>query len=127
VRRLGLGAAAGRYPLELMTAYRRLLDDASTVEAICEDYRAGATIDREHDDADRGRRRIECPVLVLWSARSALPRLYDDVFGVWRPWAREVRGRGLDAGHFLAEDEPETAAHELTALLDRLPTHVTEV
>ena len=127
VRRLGLGAAAGRYPPELMTAYRRLLDDASTVEAICEDYRAGATIDREHDDADRGRRRIECPVLVLWSARGALPRLYDDVLGVWRPWAREVGGRGLDASHFLVEDEPETVARELIALLDRLPTPVTEV
>jgi haloacetate dehalogenase len=127
VRRLGLGAAAGRYPPELMTAYRHLLDDASTVEAICEDYRAGATIDRGHDDADRGRRRIECPVIVLWSARGALPRLYDDVLGVWRPWAREIGGRGLDASHFLVEDEPETVARELTALLDRLPTHVTEV
>ena len=127
VRRLGLGAAAGRYPPELMTAYRHLLDDASTVEAICEDYRAGATIDREHDDADRGRRRIECPVLVLWSARGALPRLYDDVPGVWRPWAREVGGRGLDASHFLVEDEPEAVSRELTALLDRLPTPVTEV
>ena len=127
VRRLGLGAAAGRYPPELMTAYRHLLDDASTVEAICEDYRAGATIDREHDDADRGRRRIQCPVLVLWSARGALPRLYDDVLGVWRPWAREVGGRGLDASHFLVDDEPEAVARDLTALLDPLPTHVTEV
>lgn len=127
VRRLGLGAAPDRYPAELMTAYRGLLDDASTVEAICEDCRAGATIDREHDDADRGRRRIECPLLALWSARGALPRLYGDVLDVWRPWAREVGGRGLDASHFLAEDEPEAVAGELGALLDRLPTPATEV
>jgi haloacetate dehalogenase len=127
VRRLGLGAAAGRYPDELMAAYRSLLDDASTVEAICEDYRAGATIDREHDDADRDRRRIECPVLALWSARGALPRLYDDVLGVWRPWARQLSGRGLDASHFLVEDAPETVAHDVAALLHRSPTLVTEV
>jgi len=127
VRRLGLGGEAGRYPEGLMAAYRRLLDDPSTVEAICEDYRAGATIDREHDDADRGRNRVECPALVLWSARGALPRLYDDVLGVWRPWARELSGQGLDASHFLVEDRPELVAGELARLLDRSSTHVREV
>jgi haloacetate dehalogenase len=127
VRALGVGRAPGRYPEVVLDAYRALLDDAGTVEAICEDYRAGATVDREHDEADRGRRRIECPVLVMWSARGALPRLYGDVLEVWRPWAREVSGRGLDATHFLVEDEPEAVAHELIALLDRSPSHVMEV
>lgn len=114
---LGLGRAPGRYPPELMALYRRLLDDAGTVEAICEDYRAGATVDREHDDADRGRRRVECPLLALWSARGALPRLYGDVLAVWAPWAGTVTGRGLDTSHFLVEDEPEEVARELTAFL----------
>jgi haloacetate dehalogenase len=127
VRGLGVGRAPGRYPEVVLDAYRALLDDAGTVEAICEDYRAGATVDREHDEADRGRCRIECPVLVMWSARGALPRLYGDVLEVWRPWAREVSGRGLDATHFLVEDEPEAVAHELIALLDRSPSHVMEV
>ena len=86
VRALGLGRASGRYPDELMAAYRHMLDDASTVQAICEDYRAGATIDRAHDDADRSERQIECPLLALWSAGGALPRLYGDVLDVWRPW-----------------------------------------
>ena len=120
VRALGLGRAPDRYPPELMAAYRRLLDDPGTVEAICEDYRAGATIDREHDDADRGERRIECPLLALWSAHGALPRLYGNVLEVWRPWAREVTGRGLDASHFLVEDRPEEVAGELTAFLPAL-------
>jgi haloacetate dehalogenase len=110
VRALGLGGVPDRYPPELMTLYRRLLDDAGTVEAICEDYRAGAGIDREHDDADRGRRFIECPLLALWSARGALPRFYGDVLDVWRPWARDVTGSGLDASHFLVEDQPEQVA-----------------
>jgi len=117
VRALGLGGAPGRYPPELMAAYRRVLDDPGTVEAICEDYRAGADIDRAHDDADRGARRIECPLLALWSARGALPRLYGDVLEVWRVWAREVTGRGLDASHFLVEDRPHTVAQALSAFL----------
>jgi haloacetate dehalogenase len=117
VRALGLGRAPDRYPPELMSAYRRLLDDPSTVAAICEDYRAGAGVDREQDDADRGIRRIDCPMLALWSARGALPRLYGDVLEVWRPWASAVTGRGLDAIHFLVEDRPEDVADELAALL----------
>ena len=74
---------------------------------MCEDYRAGATVDVEHDTADRGSgRRIECPVLVLWAARGGLPRFYPDVLDVWRPWAADVRGAGIDARHFLAEERP---------------------
>jgi haloacetate dehalogenase len=114
---LGIGVTAGRYPATLVTAYRDLLDDPGTVEAICEDYRAGATIDREHDDADLGKRRIQCPLLLLWSASGALPRLYGDVLDVWRPWAQQVTGRGLDSTHFLVEDQPEEVASELGTFL----------
>ena len=81
---------------------------------MCEDYRAGATIDRELDEADRGRRRIACPVLALWSARDELPRWFD-VLEVWRGWAGDVRGRGIAAGHFLAEEAPRETAAELGA------------
>lgn len=117
VRALGIGTTAGRYPDAVVAAYRDLLDDATTVEAICEDYRAGATIDREHDDADLGLRRIQCPLLVLWSAGGALPRLYGDVLDVWRPWAGRAYGRGIDATHFLVEDRPDDVARELRALV----------
>ena len=117
VRALGLGRATGRYPAELMEAYRGLLDDAGTVEAICEDYRAGAGVDRDHDDADRGRRYVECPLLVLWSAHGALPRFYGDVLDVWRPWARQVTGEGVSGSHFLVEDRPEHVADLLSAFL----------
>jgi haloacetate dehalogenase len=120
VRRLGLGRAPGRYPPEAMTIYRRLLDDPGVVEAICEDYRAGAGVDREHDDADRQQqRRITCPLLVLWSASGALPRLYGDVLDVWQAWAGDVRGSGVDASHFLAEDQPDDVADQVRELLDR--------
>jgi haloacetate dehalogenase len=118
VRALGLGAAPSRYPADLMAAYRALLDDSETVHAMCEDYRAGAGVDREHDDADLGRRWIEPPMLALWSERGALPRFYGDVLKVWRPWARDVTGRAVAASHFLVEDAPELVTAELIAFLD---------
>jgi haloacetate dehalogenase len=85
---------------------------------MCEDYRAGASVDLAHDDADReAGRQIACPVLVLWAARGALPRFYADVLEVWRPWAPDLRGEAFDATHFLAEDRPEETAAKLLAFL----------
>lgn len=118
VRALGVGGSPGRYPPAVVATYRALLDDPGTVQAICEDYRAGATVDRDHDDADAGHRRITCPLLVLWSSRGALPRLYADVLDVWRPWAELVNGVGMPGSHFFAEDEPERTASELMAFFD---------
>ena len=117
LRSIGLDREAGRYPEPVIAAYRAQLKDASAVQAICEDYRAGATVDRQLDEADRGR-MIDCPVLVLWATRGALGPLYGDVLEVWRPWARDVRGRGVEASHFLVEDRPEEVAHELAAFFE---------
>ena len=120
VRRMGIGAVAGRYPAPVLEAYRRQLHDPASVQAICEDYRAGATIDRALDEADGSRDRagrIRCPVLALWAARGALPLLYDDVLAIWRDWAADVRGRAVEASHFLVEDRPDEVAAELTGFL----------
>ncbi|MBV8217096.1 MAG: alpha/beta hydrolase [Solirubrobacterales bacterium] len=114
LRSIGLGGEAGRYPEPVIAAYRAQLADPEAVQAICEDYRAGASVDRELDEADRGR-QIACPVLVLWGTRGALEPLYGDVLAVWRPWARAVRGRGVEASHFLVEDRPDEVARELEA------------
>jgi haloacetate dehalogenase len=115
---MGLGAEPGRYPPEVLDAYRRALDDPGALEAMCEDYRAGASVDAALDDADReAGRRIGCPVLVLWAARGGLPGFYPDVLEVWRPWAPDVRGGVVDATHFLAEDRPEETAAELLAFV----------
>ena len=80
---------------------------------MCEDYRAGATYDDELDEADRvAGRRIQCPVLALWSARDGLEEWFD-VLEVWRGWADDVTGRALDCGHYLAEERPDEVAAEL--------------
>jgi len=119
LRSIGLDGEPGRYPDKVIAAYRAQLRDPDAVQAICEDYRAGATIDRQLDEADRGR-LIECPVLALWGTRGALGPLYGDVLDVWRSWARDVRGRGVEASHFLVEDRPEEVASELADFFERL-------
>jgi haloacetate dehalogenase len=102
---------------EALAEYRRFGTDDDTIHAMCEDYRAGATLDLSHDLADRGgRRRIGCPVLVLWGARWHIEDWYD-VLAIWRDWAGDVRGRALDCGHYLPEERPEETAAELRAFL----------
>jgi haloacetate dehalogenase len=101
-----------RFHPEALAAYRRAVHDPATVHAICEDYRAGATIDRSIDEEDRRRgARIRCPVLVLWSTREDLDSI--DPLAIWKRWADDVRGRGIDSGHFLAEEAPDDVAEEL--------------
>ena len=91
-----------------LAEYERAFSDPATIHASCEDYRAGATIDLEHDAEGRDR-KLDCPLLVLWGARTKP----DDLVAIWRGRANDVSGQSLDAGHFLAEERPA----EITRLL----------
>lgn len=91
--------------------YVRCFSQPAAIHASCEDYRAAAGIDLDHDERDRGR-KLRCPLLVLWGAKGFVQRAYD-VLGVWREYASEVEGRMLDCGHFLPEEQPEAVADEL--------------
>jgi haloacetate dehalogenase len=92
-----------------LTAFR----DPLRIHAACEDYRAGAYADFEHDKADRDAgNRITVPMLALWggagiAASGATP------LDIWRNWATDVRGAAVDAGHFLAEENPQATADAL--------------
>jgi haloacetate dehalogenase len=97
-----------------VSEYRRCFDPA-TIHAGCEDYRAGATIDLSHDRADK--KRIHCPVLVLWSAQG-IGSSYD-VLAIWQRQADAVHGRALDCGHFVAEERPAETAAELSSFLEQ--------
>jgi haloacetate dehalogenase len=90
---------------EALAEYLRCYRNPATVHAICEDYRAGATYDYRLDEADRGTRRIACPMLALWGGQGFVGKHYD-VLAVWRDWADDVQGRALDCGHYLAEEAP---------------------
>jgi haloacetate dehalogenase len=117
VRRMGIKEGDERYPDAVVEAYRAQISDPATVEAMCEDYRAGATVDRALDDEDRGARTIACPVRALWGGAGALPRFCEDPLELWRPFAPEVTGRGIDgASHFIVEDAPGEVADDLAGV-----------
>ena len=87
---------------------------------MCEDYRANATYDNDLDEADRAAgRTITCPVLVLWGRDDDLEELYDNPLAIWHDWAGDVRGRGLQCGHYLAEEASDETAAELRVLRRR--------
>lgn len=107
---------------EAVDEYIRCFSDPEVIRASCEDYRAGASIDLEHDEVDAAAgRRVECPMLVLWGTEGFVGSAYD-VVDVWNEYATDVRGRALDCGHFLAEEQPDLT---LTALRDFLAVHGT--
>ncbi len=96
---------------EALDDYMRCIRAPGTIHAMCEDYRAGATFDNDLDEADRGRRRIACPLLVLWSTQGELS--WWDPIAIWRGWADDVTGTGIDCGHYLAEEAPEETCRHL--------------
>jgi haloacetate dehalogenase len=113
----GWGSRPDAFPPQVRQAYIEALRDPDRVHAICEEYRAAATLDHAHDRDDRAAgRRIRAPVLVLWSARGPLGSWYAEEGGplaLWRAWASDVRGRPVDGGHFFPEELPQQTAEEL--------------
>jgi haloacetate dehalogenase len=94
--------------------FRAATRDPAVVRGMLEDYRAGLTVDRRDELADRAAgRRVRCPLLLLWSERDDLVELVGDLRPIWREWADDVRGWGIDSGHHVAEEAPE----QLTAAL----------
>jgi haloacetate dehalogenase len=98
---------------EAVAEYQRCFD-VEAIRAISEEYRASATIDLAHDEADKDK-KISCPTLVLWSA-TGMWAAYD-ILEIWRERAEDVQGVALDCGHFLPEEDPERTASELIRFL----------
>jgi haloacetate dehalogenase len=94
-----------------LAEYVRCFSDPACIHASCEDYRAAAGIDLDHDEADMDR-KVECPLLALWGEKGLMERHFD-VLATWRERASDVRGRKLRCGHFLAEEAPEDTLAEL--------------
>jgi haloacetate dehalogenase len=90
-----------------LAEYERAFNDPATIHASCEDYRAAASIDLEHDRADvAAGRKIECPLLVLWGAEGVVNRLFAPLAD-WGSVAVDVRGHTVPSGHFLPEEAPQ--------------------
>jgi haloacetate dehalogenase len=105
-------------PPDVRREYAAPLRDPMHAHAICEEYRAAATIDRQHDRSDlAAAHRIAAPLLVLWSSTGVLGTWYADEggpIGLWRRWSGDVRGSGVDAGHFFPEERPHETAQALS-------------
>ena len=115
-KRLGRGKSGLKhFSQKAMAEYVRAFKDPRTIHATCEDYRAAATIDLAHDEADLDQ-KIACPLLVLWGARGLVGHMYD-VLAVWRERARNVSGTALPCGHWIPEEAPTEAVAELAAFL----------
>ena len=98
---------------EAFAEYLRCFGDPASIAATCEDYRAAATIDLEHDVADAGR-TVAAPLLALWGEHGLVGRSYD-VLATWREKAVDVRGHALPTGHYLPEEAPDATAEALAA------------
>src|SRR5690606_13075357 len=97
---------------EAMAEYERCAGLPGWAEGVCEDYRASAAIDLEHDRADRAAgRMVQCPLRVLWGERGAVGRNFD-VLALWGKVARNVDGRALPSGHYIAEEAPQLLVEE---------------
>ena len=101
---------------EVFQEYLRCYRNPATIHAICEDYRAAATIDLEDDAAD-AEKRIEAPLLLLWGGRGTVGKLYD-VVDTWRDKALRPSGKALDCGHSPHEECPQAFLDEVTRFLD---------
>lgn len=94
--------------------WRQATRNPAVVRAMLEDYRAGLTVDRQAEEADRAAgARLRCPALILWSLRDDLEDLYGDPVAPWARWADDVHGHGIDSGHHMAEEAPDALAASL--------------
>jgi haloacetate dehalogenase len=109
----------GSFGPEVRAEYTETYRDPARVHAICEEYRAAATLDIEHDKKNREEsRRIACPMLHLWAVGGPLDTFYErdgGALGIWRSWADNVQGHAMKGGHFFPEENPT----ETTEILNR--------
>jgi len=104
----------GSFGPEILEEYVSNYRDPARVHGICEEYRAAATIDVEHDRADKeASKRIECPMLHLWAENGPLDTFYakdGGPLGIWRQWAPRAHGQSMRGGHFFPEENPDDTA-----------------
>jgi haloacetate dehalogenase len=104
----------GSFGSEILEEYVSTYRDDARVHGICEEYRAAATIDVEHDQADKDAgKKIECPMLHLWAEGGPLDTFYGNEggpLGIWRQWAPKAHGQAMKGGHFFPEENPGDTA-----------------
>jgi haloacetate dehalogenase len=110
-------AQLARATNEVQKEYLRTSSTMENIHAMCEDYRASASIDLERDNADfKEGKKVQCPLLALWAASGSMGKLYD-VLKIWKDEGVNVSGKGLPGNHSLQESAPKETLAELQAFL----------
>jgi haloacetate dehalogenase len=111
-------ARKGRTTDEVQLEYLRTSSRPANIHAMCEDYRASASIDLKNDAADQAAgKKITCPLLVLWGERGPMGRIYD-VLGIWKQYeGTNVSGRAMPSGHNVQEQAPQETLREIRTFL----------
>lgn len=114
-----INQAGGKNPFaaEALAEYLAAFRDPACIHASCEDYRAAATIDQQHDDADQGR-KLTVPLQVIWARNGVIGKCFD-ALALWRQRAETVEGEAVDASHYMAEEIPEDIARRMSAFFAR--------
>ena len=101
-------------------AYLKAFQDPKRIHANCEDYRASATIDLDHDRADRAE-KLNIPLQVLWGAKGVVGRKFEPI-EVWQNYTTEtVIGKAMPTGHFIPEEDPEGTITEISRFFTHCP------
>jgi haloacetate dehalogenase len=117
---VGWGAARLEdFDREMLADYRRCWRDPAMIHGSCADYRAGATIDLEHDQADLGR-QVQCPALACWGAKGLMHKLFD-IEAQWRQRCANLKTASLPGGHFFIDQFPQDTARILAGFLGGKP------
>ena len=104
---------------EALTEYLDAFANPEMIHASCEDYRAAASIDIEHDNADLGK-KLKMPILTLWAKHGVIETCFNGL-NLWRMRAKKVEGEALDATHYMAEEIPEEVAARMSDFYSRHP------
>jgi haloacetate dehalogenase len=121
-RKIGAwSSSVAHFDPRALAEYERCFRDPATIHASCEDYRAAASIDLEHDEVDiAAGNKVSCPLLALWGDKGVINRMFDPLRD-WGAAAVDVRGKSLPSGHFLAEEAAEETLRELRAFFATSP------
>lgn len=111
----GMSKAAHSFSEDALAEYRKHFTE-DMIRASCEDYRAGASVDLQHEKEDNGR-LLECPTQILWGRHSAVGKLFDPA-AVWATRASNTVCKEFDCGHFVPEEMPAELLAELLPFLN---------
>ncbi len=121
LRSWAMGNSLDAFDPRSLESYREQMCDPARVHAMCEDYRAGTSIDRSLDLSDKARgAKITAPLLFVWS-NLGFPKKTGDPLGVWRGWSDDLSGAEIDCGHFMPEENPDALLAAAVPFLNAEP------